>query len=64
MNRTGGTFGTIGTDFTTSSSTAEGGGVDYTPTSGSIAFMEGESNQCIYINITNDILPENAEVST
>ena len=62
VNRTGGTFGTIGADFTVTSATAEGGGVDYAPTSGSIEFAEGESSQCIAINITNDLLPEDAEV--
>ena len=62
LNRTGGTFGTIGAVFTTTPGTATGGGVDYTPDIGTVQVQSGVQIQCLPISIVNDITPENDEV--
>ena len=44
--------------------TATGGGVDYVSDPGIITFGPGETLQCIYVNITNDLTAEVDEVMT
>ena len=61
LRRTGGTFGTVGVMFTTTGITATGGGVDYSPDSGSVLLQNG-TMPTLEINITNDVDPELDEV--
>ena len=60
LNRTGGTFGTVGVGFVTTGITATGGGVDYSPDSGTVLTQNG--GLTLEINITNDVIPELEEV--
>ena len=62
LNRTGGTFGTIGAIFSTTPGTATGGGVDYSPDMGTVQLQSGMLTQCLPISIVNDITPESEEV--
>ena len=61
LSRTGGTFGTVGVMFTTTGITATGGGVDFSPDSGSVLLQNG-TMPTLEINITNDVDPELDEV--
>jgi len=60
LTRTGGTFGTVGVGFVTTGITATGGGVDYSPDSGTVLTQNG--GLTLEINITNDVIPELEEV--
>ena len=60
--RTGGAFGAVRVDFTTTGVTATGNGIDFGPASGSVLIAEGEQIGYIVINITNDSEPELDEV--
>ena len=62
VNRTGGTFGSVGAEFEVTGVTATGGGVDFTPDFGSINFDMGESLIFLVVNIVNDVEPELEEV--
>ena len=62
--RTGGTFSTIGTEFTTNDVSASGNGVDYNPDSGTIEFAPGNISSCVNIDSINDIDPEVDEINT
>lgn len=62
LNRTGGSFGTIGAEFQVTAMTATGGGVDFTPDTGTVQLQGGVRTICLPINIVNDITPEPAEV--
>ena len=59
-----GTFGTVDVDFIVSGITATGGGVDFSPDSGSLQFAPDVSSQEVVINIINDSEAEFDEVST
>jgi hypothetical protein len=58
--RTLGTAGSETVNYTTQDGTANGGS-DYTATSGSVTFADGESSKTILIPILNDSTPENDE---
>ena len=60
--RGGGSFGTVGTGFTTTGVTASGGGEDYTPDTGSIQFGMDVVSQTITFDIINDSEAELEEV--
>ena len=60
--RGSGSFGTVGASFTTTGVTASGGGVDYSPDSGSIQFGMDVVSQVITIDIINDSEAELEEV--
>lgn len=62
INRTGGAFGTIGSEYLVTGITATGEGVDFSPDSGSIELEPGVQIRCLPINIVNDIQPEQSEV--
>ena len=61
--RSGGTFGTVGTDFNLMGVTATGGGEDYSPDSDSLQFGMDVSSQNITIDIINDSEAELDEVA-
>lgn len=62
VRRSGGTFGTVGAEFVVTAVTATGGGVDFSPDSGSIQLGIGENMTEIIVNIINDVDPELDEV--
>lgn len=64
VSRIGGLFNQVGTGYMFQDGTATGGGVDYESDPGIITFGPGETLQCIYVNITNDLTPEIDEVLT
>ena len=63
VHRAIGTFGTVGVDFIVSGITATGGGVDFSPDSGSLQFAPDVSSQEVAIDIINDSEAEFDEVS-
>lgn len=62
VRREGGTFGTVGVEFTAVGVSASS--LDFDPPSGSIMLESGVDVGFIEINITNDPEPENDEVSS
>jgi hypothetical protein len=60
VTRTHGSTGAVTVDFATSNGTALAGS-DYTATSGTLTFADGETTKTFTIPITNDTLVENAE---
>lgn len=60
VNRTGGSFGAIQVDYATSNGTATAG-QDYTATSGTLFFADGEVVKSFNIPILEDTLDENDE---
>ncbi|MBE9144651.1 Calx-beta domain-containing protein [Planktothrix mougeotii] len=60
VNRTGGTDGIVGINYTTSDGNAIAGN-DYTPTSGTLTFAAGQTNQTFTVNIIDDTLVEGNE---
>ena len=61
--RSGGTFGTVGTDFNVMGVTATGGEEDYSPDSGFLQFGMDVNSQTITIDIINDSEAELEEVT-
>lgn len=61
--RTGGSAGTLTVDFATSDDTAIAG-QDYTATSGTLTFNDGETSKTFQIPITDDVLTEPNETFT
>jgi hypothetical protein len=57
VSRTGGSFGTITVQYATSNGTATAG-QDYTQTSGTLTFLNGETGKLITIPILNDTTDE------
>lgn len=64
VKRSQGTFQEVAVDFTINGITATGGGVDYSPDSGTVTFDESIDSRCIDITIVNDLIAETEEVST
>jgi uncharacterized repeat protein (TIGR01451 family) len=60
VKRTGGTYGTIGVKYATSNNTATTGS-DFTGTSGTLTFAQGETSKNFSIPILNDTTWEGAE---
>lgn len=60
IDRIGGTSGTITIDYATSNGTAIAG-QDYTATSGTVTFLNGETSKTIFVPVTNDTTDEPAE---
>ena len=63
VQRTGGTFGNLSVDYETSNGTAIAG-QDYTASSGTVNFANGETSKTIQIPITNDTTTEPDETFT
>ena len=63
LQRLGGTFGSVATDYTVEGVSAEGGGVDYKPDADNVQIEPGVNSTCIDITIINDLDPETEEVS-
>ena len=57
VNRTGGTGGTITVDYATTDNTAIAG-ADYTATSGTLTFLDGETSKIFSVPINNDATDE------
>lgn len=68
VRRTGGTAGTIRMNYSTqpdptvTGDAAATAGTDYTPVTGSVVFLEGETQASFRIPIANDLLVENEEI--
>src|SRR5690606_9797492 len=60
VNRVGGTDGIVTVDFTTSGGTANAN-TDYTETSGTLTFADGEASKTFSVPISNDSVAERTE---
>ena len=60
LSRTGGTSGTVTVDYATSDESATAG-VDYTATSGTAVFADGEASQTFSVSILDDAMAEGDE---
>jgi hypothetical protein len=63
VNRTNGTAGAASVNYATANGTASAGS-DYTATSGTLSFADGESSKSFSISITNDAVYEGNETFT
>ena len=60
ITRSNGTYGAIGVSYSTNDNTATNGS-DYTTTSGTLSFAQGQSSKTFTIPIKNDTAAEGAE---